>query len=686
MSRSRSAAVVALDGVLFAARSWFAIDATNRRVPAVVVPTLEAGLSLVGDGGVAAVVGRLREEVRVVDVDLAGDRGDTAAAAITDWCAREGLWHLVRPSGGGPGRAHVFVAHEGRLAELHRLVDELRGRLHAPATGLDVRATVRPLSSPHRSGASTTARGRLSEALTALRRHPWARQTPKGACSSPVSRDGGVEALSPARRRLRTALPPQWAGYLEHGTAPTVGGPDQTRSAVELVATAALLRAGHDVTTAWDAVTGSHPDAFTRARASKRRWIRWVWNAAVESDNAFAPTPRADPPIASAVADARARLTQLAWSLPPRQRPSLLLVGHTVLDRIERTNDLRIPVPERDLVLDTGITDRKTIRAQLRALHGPVGVLHTDTLDRTRRSDTSFEFDIPTIDVRSVSQIPPPCIHTPDPPAGTWSALPPGAHQLWRALLRERDPVDLDHLAQRALLTSSSTDDLSPRQARTTRAALTALAEAGLAHCTATGQWIARATPTAGHTRRTVAGRAVLEQAVAAERAAYRAPGHRWQTARAAALKANYAREVGWWNGLPRDDRARRRATWQARFAALSVHDQEQIKADLAERRLRAGVDEPTRHDHWLDNLSWDDYHHRSTTRAAAFAALPVPLRQAHTAAWARHRARYNISRGTPLAQSRREHAAALPLGADDRDTTFLDAQLTLPGVAAAVS
>lgn len=676
--------LVHLDELLFAARTWFPIDEQNRRVAGVVIPNLTEAMQLLGHGNVAAIVGHLRDEIRVVDVDLNDERGYAAAEAIVSWCAREGLWSLVRPSGGAPGRTHVFVAHEGHLPALRALVEDLRRQLHAPKAGLDLRTAVRPLSSPHRTGHFTRPHGRLSEALAGLRRHHWAQQAPQRALRGPQRAPATHTALLPTRRRARTALPPAWTTYLATGTPPPIGGHDQTRSAVELVATAALLRAGHDAASAWETIATAHENAFTRASANKRRWISWVWNAAVETDNAFTPLAQVDLDLTRAVADARTRLERLAWSLPSRQRPTLLLVGHTVLDRMLRTGQRRVPVPERDLVLDTGLADRKTIREQLRALARTVGTLHTDALDPARRDASSFEFEIPTAQLGGVSQLPPPSSHTPYAHPGLWRTLPPTAHQLWRALTSTDQPQRIEALARTALLTHRPDEEPSPRQVRTTRAALTALAQAGLAHCTAAGQWIARAALEPAHAQRAEAHRAALEQTVTAERAAYRAPTGQWQVAQAAALKANRAREVAWWTTLPAAKRVRRRVAWQATFAGLSVHDQEHLKAHLADRRVRAGVDEPRRHDQWLDNLSWDQYAHRSSERGAAFAALPSPMRQAKAAAWARHRDRYGISRSTPLALSRREHAAAIPDTRAGRDDAFWAAHLPLPHLAAA--
>ena len=269
-------------------------------------------------------------------------------------------------------------------------------------------------------------------------------------------------------------------------------------------------------------------------------------------------------------------------------------------------------------------------------------------------------------------------------PCGTWATLPRTCHALWRSLQNTVASQDCAELAQRAGITSSRDEEPTPSQVRSTRTALTALARAGLAHCTADAQWVARTAADADHAGRATAAHAGIEASIAAERADYRAGRvSPWSVARAAALKANRAREQAWWHGLERADQAQRRATWTARYAALPVAGQEQLKAALAARRIAAGVDEPARHDHWLDAQSMDAYLQRSVYRQAWFDALPAPLQQAHASAWARHRARFGISRGTVLAQSRREHADLLPSGPALRDEAFTRTQSTLPGLGA---
>jgi hypothetical protein len=674
--------LVALDAVLFQGDGWFAIDAGNVRVAGVAVPSLEVGLALVGEGPVASIVGRLRPEVRVVDVDLEGERGYAAAEAVAAWAAREGVWSLVRPSGGADGRCHVFVAPEGRTDALTDLIEELRVRFHTSARRIDLRHTVRPLSAPHRRSSRTPLPyGPLTKALSELRARPWA-TSPPVAGPAAGRRSGAEAALSPRRRRS-VSLPAPWAHYLRTGVHPPIGGQDRSRSTVEAIATGHLLRAGHSADSAWDAITAAHPDAMTKAQANRRRWVRWVWNRAVQDDNAHTAAPRVDPAVAAAVTQARARLEDLQWRYPARQRPALLLVGHHVLDRMARTSTRRVPVPERDVVLDTGLGDRKTVRAVLRALDPAVGLLDTNAWDPADRAASSFEFEIPEAEAGGVRQIPPPSSHTPLP-RGTWVTLPRTCHTLWRALQSTHEPMACAELAQRAGITRSREAEATPSQIRTTRTALTALARAGLAHCTAGAQWVARAAPDADHARKATTAHAAIAARITAERADYRAArASPWSVARAAALKANRAREQAWWHGLERADQACRRAAWAARYDAMSVAGQEQLKVALAARRIAAGVDEPARHDRWLDAQSMDAYLQASVHRQAWFDALAPPLQQAHAGAWARHRGRFGISRGTVLAQSRREHADTLPSGRALRDEAFTRAQCTLPGLGA---
>lgn len=667
-----------LDACLFAPDGWFAIDVDNRRVPGVVVASLEVGLELVGCGSVATVVGRLREELVVVDVDVNGVRGHGVCEAIVAWCTQEGLWHLLRPSGGADGRAHVFVAHDGRLEALEGLLGALRTSYRVARPSIDLRTAVRPLTAPHRRGHYTAPCGPLKDALKGLRRLTCCISPPARRTTQPHRQRPPTVAVEPKRRRQVRDLPEPWALFLRTGQRPALrnpapGQPPHSRSTWEAICTAKMLQAGWSAEQAWKAIEDAHPAAMDHARQSKHRWTRWVWNRAVQEDDAYAPPPDCSAAVAEALHAAEDRLRDLAWTLPPRQRPALLLVGRAILARAQRNDSLRVPVAERNLVLDTGLTDRKTIRAQLRLLDGPLGELHR-CFDPNARESSSHEFEIRDRAGR-VSQFPPPSLHTPFPPA-----LPSGAprtcHQLLSALLGCAEPINLERLTQLAQLTDSPSAEPSPSQVRTTKKALAALVRMGQARCTEAGQWVARRDSPVVTTPGEDEQRAELEATLTAERAAYRArrPGA-WSVARAAAIKAQQAKERAWWASLTREEQASRRATWQHTFAGLSVSQQSQVKDKLARRDVGRGIDPATRHDEWVDAWSMDRYLTRSTERELWFRSLPQPLQVAYARAWQEHRARLGISRGTPLAQSRREHANALPDTSQDRDTEFLATQ-----------
>jgi hypothetical protein len=467
---------------------------------------------------------------------------------------------------------------------------------------------------------------------------------------------------------------------------PAIGGQDHTRSTVEAIATGHLLRAGHDAVTAWQVIQDAHPEAMTRARANHRRWVLWVWNRAVQDEQAYSPAARTDPEVAAAVEAGRRCLTELQWEHPSRRRAALLLVGHHVLDRMARTNSRRVPVAERDLVLDTGLGDRKVIRRSLRALDGRLGLLDTSTWCPDRRESSSFEFEIPSVAVSAVGepppeevrQIPPPGSHTPLP-RGLWRTLPSVCHALWRVLLQRCEPCSVTELGLDAGLTVDRGQLLTAAQARTVRTGLAALAKVGLASCGSSGLWISRARVDHDAARRADEDHAELAARVAEERRVYRAGGSRsWAVARSAAEKACRVRQRAWWDGLTPSERAERSGVWGRRFGRLSVLEQEQLKTVLADRRIVDGVDEPARHDAWLDRLGSQEYAERVATRTAWFARVAPPLQQAYVAAWTRHRARYGIRRGTTASAIGLEHAALLP-GPSDRDGEFVD-QGELPG------
>lgn len=716
---TRAMALLALDEHLFnpSPASWLAIDAGNQRVKGVALPSLEAGLELVGRGRVAALVGHLRDGVGAVDVDLPGEFGHWVAHEVAGWLEQRGCWVLLRPSGGADGRAHVFFAHPdfryaaadqrtGVAAEVTGFLDGIAAEVKLRSGELDLRDAIRPLSSPHRHGAVTHPKGDLRAALrrlkavlpsrpesTPLRRRIAATAHTREERQEQLSLDGQAEGaagnvvpLFPIPRAGR-ALQPAWRHYLLNGQPPAddPGARAGDRSLTEAALTLELVWAGHNPTSAWQLVREAHPKAMTKARHQGRTWwVKYVWNPAVDDANGFNPSPRqtpvTDPPaeILAAVAAARADLTALMWTQPVRRRPALLLVGHHLLDRVARTGSLRVPCPERDLVLDTGLTDRKTIRGILRLLDGHLGTLHKDCLSLTDRDSTSYEFEINSPSVSEVWEIHPPSSHPPPPP-GVWGTLPRTSHSLWRTLQAARTPVDAVELAVEAGLVSERGDVPSKSQRSTATAALVALGRAGLARVDENGCWRAATGPRPLEVEeRAAAHHSRLADTVEAERTAYRAGAtSNWSAARARAVKAQRTKEKGWWDNLSPAAQTARTAERRVRFDQMSISQQATLKSRLAERRIHQGGDELQHYKAWLRSLDPDEYVTRSLERKARFQSLSPAERGMSVAAWDRHRIRYGLTIQRRLVRG--DDHAVLPDTSLERDHAFLERQLTLP-------
>ena len=655
-----------VDELLFVDTGWFVLDADNQCVAGVRPASLTRGLAMAGRGRVATLVGRLRPDVVAVDVDLMGERGHAVAEHVAGWCRRERLWHVVRPSGGADGRTHVIVACGARREHLEAEVDSLRSTYGVSARMIDMRQALRPLSAPHRSGSCPAPLGDPAAAVSTLRTALKALERaarPVSAAATPPSSSPRRTPLIPHRQRGTKPLPDVWARYLATGERPELSekARDRTGTTYELLATRWMVWSGWTPQQAWAAIAAAHPDAMPRARAS---WHRWVgrWNQLVMADDDHVGGVEMTPEVAASIAAARERLRSLAWSTSTRARPGLLTIGHTVLDRMERTGSLRVPVPQRDLVLDTGITDRAVIAAHLRALNDVVGTLH-EAFDPRARSASSFEFEIPR--VGGVWETPPPCFHTPKV-----SDLPKGLPRMAWPVLRTLPPAggSVDDLALVCQIAQSPTSSVTPAQRRTLLEVLTGLAGLGLVECDEEGVW--RATGARLGEGARLRAREDLEpvrRAVAAERAAYRAPRYSdaWASARAAAVKAERAKQAGWWAELPEGERRRRATKFAERFAGMSIQQQLETKQRWAERDARAGIDPKTRHTQWLDRQDADDLARRAVERSTHFNRLPSPARRAAVDAWSTYRQVWSIKPPPP--------PAALPASSQRRDDEFMD-------------
>lgn len=681
----------AIDELMFLPSRWFALDVENQQVPRVVVASLVDGLELVaGSDRVASVVGTLRPEFVVVDIDVDDARGREVMTELESWVRGQGLWHVVRPSGGAPGRFHIYICHDGREDAVRERAARIRGREGLPAKAIDVRRKVRPLSAPHRLGSHPRPLGILARSL--------ARLTPSVQTTTEILQAATGEAASPgtqARRsepvingvRGRRPLPLEWARYLATGEEPPLHG-DDGPSTYGARVTAELVRAGYQADEAWAKIVGAHQDACTHARRighGRDWWITYQWNPAVEDLQRFRLEHGADTsvpldvdadPVVAAVQAGRAALEVLQWRWGPRARPGIVLVAHTLMDRMLRENTTTVPCPQRNLETDTGLC-RPTIAKALRALHEVLGTLQ-ETFDPGQRERSSYTFALADIDElhdvvknpgdeEGVGQDLPPVLHTPTPP-GLWPLLGPTAHALWRTL--GTHPVTLEVAVARAGLTHGPGQAPTVAQLRTAARHLTALAQAGTVQCDDAGRWSLAPVRKAHTPERIARAHAVVEpiQArIALERAAYRAePGYSWRRARAESIELERVKAAGrydrWRQALTAEEYAARSRAHAARFSSHSHSPAEQarLKDGFAHRRAaRLGPSEAHRHDTWCRSLSDLDYADRAAERQHRYGQLH-PIDQAHHAQmWAEHRRRWNIPRGHPDETADRDQARA---------------------------
>ncbi|KRF19258.1 hypothetical protein ASG90_20915 [Nocardioides sp. Soil797] len=665
------------------------------------VPSLHQGLSLIGKGRVTAIFGRLRAGAGVIDLDTkSAGMGEYLAPEIADWLRRQGCWVLERPSGGAPGRAHIFFARvdfryaaadhrSGFALEVSKYLELLADDVNIARSELDLRDSVRPLSSPHRWGTVTKPRGDLRDALRRLKQvFPEAPTLQPLRSPKKRAAAGGVwsGAVTPLQlQRYKREIAPQWRRYLTTGDTSALGSykpRSNDRSLPELGLTRELVWAIGDPKVAWGLIRESHPAAMQKAKHQRPDWwLKYVWNKCVEDAKAFSPTaeastpPQAAPGVAAAVQAARVRLEERMWTQSARSRASLLLVGHHVLDRMLTAGSLRVPCPERDLVKSTGLADRKTIRAALRLLDGSVGRLHTDCFSPLKPDATSFEFEVePSEDC---SEIPPLSFHPPHAPGGLWATLPRASHSLWRTLLVAEEHLSPSDLAVKAGLVE--TRDAAPTRSHlaAVKKAAVALAHAGLARVDEDGRWFAATGPRSMKVQeRAQQAYAVLDARVEAERAAYReGMASTWPLERARALKAQKDKEAAWWSSLSPAERVSRQEEWRSSFDELSITEQAERKAKLATARANAGIDEVEHYRSWVESLSPDEFARRSEERKARFKVLSQNERGLAVAAWSRHRAAFGLP--SPTASWAAERSA-LPNGVDERDQSFLERQLQL--------
>lgn len=648
---------------------------------------LSAALALIGRGEVASVVGRLRPDMVGIDIDASGALGDLAKEAVRDWSRAHGLWHLVRASGGGPGRWHIFVVAGVMTIPLQQLLDDLRREQRLSTSALGTRTEFRPLSAPHRrTGQLSPLPDDVASVLADLRSVldtaptrplPRSRRRSSSRRVTPVS--GELTPLGPLPRPRRS-LPEGWAAYLGGGrAAAAAAGLDRdpaTRSQLELEATTQLVIAGLDEDEAWATIQASHRTAFTKSKQSGRRWWWWIWNRAVADADAWlaerrrvrAQAPRADQgDLVSASIKAARRALDGAWrSWPVRTRHIDREVLHVVLDRMDRIGSTAVAIPQRDLVLDCAVASRTTVRVALQRLQtaGFLEVLPTYRPGTTDSSHTlSLAADLyqrmPTknLEGRPLSL---------DTPSRFQPPLPS------RRTLGLRCTAVLTHLPDRSspegfsllsiasaagLLDDPDADDLTAAQRRTVTAHLRTLAAYDLAGVDEHGHWRAadRATSPVLEQIGATLDQHVRDE-IAAERSEFREKFDagvrraRWERQRDAAIarstKSLLAAQKAWWGNLDPVERRTRRTARTARFAALPPAEQAALKTHLAQTRRTAGEpDERTRYTTWRTSLPAAEFDARSAERTRLWLERTPDQQKALVSDWVAHRARWNLPR-----------------------------------------
>jgi hypothetical protein len=231
-------------------------------------------------------------------------------------------------------------------------------------------------------------------------------------------------------------------------------------------------------------------------------------------------------------------------------------------------------------------------------------------------------------------------------------------------------------LAAGAGLVHRNSSEPTPAQLRTLDAHLRTLAALELVQVDPTGCWSSIRLPQLPPAAEQAAQRTqqAVADSVATERTGYRdrhrRGGRRWarqrETHLARASKRDRARQRTWWNNLDPNEREQRRAAHADAFAALTVDQQARRKAELAERRSRAGIDEESRRLGWITDQDTDSYAERVADRAARFGALAPPYQAAAVTAWQAHRQRYGLSRRLPTqTPGRRPASSAAPAPED---------------------
>lgn len=529
-ARSEDPLLGHFDAALFAG-PMLLIGADNTAVG--VVDHHAAAAAEVAAGRAMTWAAQVRPGVVALDVDL--DRAALAALVLDDltgWCRRRGLWHTSRPSGGGPGRHHLVVVAGPHESDLLDQIAAWRAQLHVGRQALDVRAAIRPLSAPHRSGRATAAApvnagdlAAITAAVRAAERRPRPSRTPPPAATS-----------------LRI-VPTQRCGPFRLPATPPAAG-DGSRSASEFVQTVRLANAGATADEAWQLISTIR--AGKAATKGRTWWERYMWSRIrpIHADSGFN--------LGALVLPVMAAVRPLYSTLETRQRHTLETVLVAILERLQRAHLQPVALSERDLSLATRLS-----RPALRAAGERAVLLGVLARSRSARQDAAWVWEL-GVHALPASSLNGPSILTPRPshwlhasPAGSATTL-------------------IDH----HLDTGPALGSTRQRELHTTR--LTALRQLGVlgaphlpTRSTAAGRWRA-------HLAAVTAERDAFYAGLRDARASRQAPYHR-------RILARRRRQLDWWARLSPAEQEARRTARREYVATLSPHARHQHL-----RRLRS--------------------------------------------------------------------------------------------------
>lgn len=537
----------------------------------------------------AVVVGNVRPGVVAVDIDLDEDEAAEAILyQLKTWCEDHAAWHTTRRSGGGAGRWHfIAVPPAGQAAQLEELATALRVRSGYSGADVDVRSTLRLLSSPHRkTGVIQALEDCPHELLSGL---------PRTARADARSiRRPAPDAPAPDADATLTRA--QWAAFR---SSPKL----ETRSHTEFEICRRLKGSGASPEAVWN--------AFTTARSrsdighAKERDYAWflinMWqkirlvSAATEQRN-DGRSRHADGYDWAAWALPMSANVRRLWSVwDGRHARTVEHVAIVAADRIGRSTEGRAPLPLRDLMEDTG-RDIKTVSAALRSLV-EVGLLE-------RVSRFSYSADVASAsDVYALggaydspqSLTPTPRSYTPR--SVLWHSLGSSALSLLLTTLHADTSLSL-----RSLATAShySTAPLSTRQRQLITGLLHELAQRNVLNQDVPDSWRNSTKGTAIQPRAGLRILAAIRSRISRERAAFRSLvesqreswKERWMAQKEAALEVMKERrrqhQIKWWASLSAEERQLRQRVWKDHWSNASLAERKARKEYLKKQRPTA--------------------------------------------------------------------------------------------------